>query len=171
MEEWKQIKDYPNYSVSNLGNIRNDKTGVILSDRIRGKGYKSVALYKKGCKGKQTNLSTHRLVAIHFIPNPDDLPQVDHIDNNKSNNKVTNLRWVDNSFNQRNVLKYKRQCSSIYKGVSLNKKSNIWIAEIMVNYKKMHLGSYKTEKEAGLAYNNYILENNLSHFVLNKIDE
>ena len=168
MEEWKQITDYPNYSVSSFGNVRNDKTEKILANRLRGKGYKSVALYNG--TGNQTNLSTHRLVAIHFIPNPDNLQQVDHIDNNKLNNNINNLRWINNSLNQRNTFKYKRPCSSIYKGVSFNKKGNCWVSEIMVNYTKKYLGSYKTEKEAGLAYNNYIIENNLSHFVLNEIN-
>jgi hypothetical protein len=168
MEEWKQIKDYPNYSVSCFGNVRNDKTGKLLSNnRLRGKGYNSVALYNG--KGERKDKSTHKLVGEAFIENPNNYDQIDHIDNDKLNNNISNLRWVNNSLNQRNVEKYKRKCSSTYKGVCFCKRANKFITEIMINRKKVYLGSFETEKEAGLAYNNYITENNLSHFILNEI--
>lgn len=165
MEDWKQIQDYPNYSVSSFGNVRNDKTGKILSNkRLRGKGYISFALSKGD--GKQINKNSHILVANAFIDNPNNYPQVDHIDQNKLNNNVNNLRWVTNQLNQRNINKYKRKCSSIYKGVCLNK--NLWGSSIMVNLKKIYIGSFKTEKEACLAYNEYIIKNNLDYFILNE---
>ena len=170
MEEWRKITDYENYSVSSFGNVRNDKTRKLLSNnRLRGKGYNSVALYNG--KGKRKDKSTHKLVGEAFIENPNNYDQIDHIDNNKLNNNISNLRWVNNSLNQRNVEKYKRKCSSTYKGVSFSKRANKFITEIMINRKKVYLGSFDTEKEAGLAYNEYIKKNNLEYFILNEISE
>ena len=83
-EEWRSIDGYLDYQVSNIGRVRNAKTGRILKPRYRGKkmNYLSVALYSKG---DQTNFSVHRLVANEFIPNPENKQHVDHIDGNKEN--------------------------------------------------------------------------------------
>lgn len=88
-EEWKGIKDYENYEVSNLGNIRNKKTGRILKSYNKG-GYVVVGLSKT--KGK--NFQVHRLVCQAFIPNPENKPQVNHKDKNGLNNNVENLEWM-----------------------------------------------------------------------------
>ena len=95
-EIWKLIKDYPNYSVSDLGNVKNNKTGRILKPLEVGGGYVVVDLWNNhGSKSKKI----HRLVAEAFIPNPDNKPQVNHIDGNKKNNKKDNLEWVTASEN------------------------------------------------------------------------
>ena len=96
MEEiWKQsIVD--NYEVSNLGRIRNLKTKRIINPDKEEKGYRRLSIKRKG---KRKHFAIHRLVAIAFIPNPENKRQVDHIDNDKSNNRVDNLRWVSNQEN------------------------------------------------------------------------
>jgi uncharacterized HNH endonuclease L247 len=98
MEVWKKIfidEIKTDYSVSNLGNVRNDITGKILSQRIQ-QGYKHVTL---AINKKPKSCRVHRLVAAAFIENPDNKPFVNHIDCNRSNNIVKNLEWVTPSEN------------------------------------------------------------------------
>ena len=90
----KTIADFPNYTVDEIGTVRN-KDGLILSQRTYS-GYKCVGLWKNGV-GKIEKV--HRLVAEAFIPNPNNLPCVNHKDENKLNNCVSNLEWCDYSYN------------------------------------------------------------------------
>ena len=90
---FKTIKEYPNYSINAKGECKNNTTGRKLTPRSAGKGYRVYGLRKNG---KPLNHYVHRLVAEHFIPNPNNLPFVDHIDGNKTNNSIENLRWVTN---------------------------------------------------------------------------
>ena len=90
---FKQIKDYPKYSVNEKGEVKNVTTGKTLKTRTAGKGYLCYNLYNES---GNTNKYIHRLVAETFLPNPNNLPFVDHIDGNKKNNSLTNLRWVSN---------------------------------------------------------------------------
>jgi len=84
MEEFRKIPGFEKYSVSNLGNVRADKTGRILSQFNHKDGYKFINLQTPT---KQTQL-VHRLVGYAFIPNPDGKPYIDHIDRNKTNNNL-----------------------------------------------------------------------------------
>lgn len=96
-EQWKVITGYDNYEVSTEGNVRNVKTGRILKSRDNDGGYLFVSLYKNG-KGK--NFKVHRLVANAFIPNPNNYDTVDHINHNRHDNRVENLRWLPLKENQ-----------------------------------------------------------------------
>lgn len=102
-EEWKKIEGFPNYSVSNLGRVRNDKKNRIMEYSYNAKKYYRVALSKNN---KRYARLVHRLVAEAFIPNPDNKPQVNHIDGNKVNNCVNNLEWATNQENQDHYWKY-----------------------------------------------------------------
>lgn len=93
-EIWKDVSNYDNYEVSILGRVRNKNTGRILKAANIG-GYYSVGL---SC-GKTKSYSVHQLVAQAFLPNLENKPQVNHIDKNGLNNKVTNLEWVTNKEN------------------------------------------------------------------------
>lgn len=91
-EEWKPINEYEDtYEVSNLGKVRNKKSGRVLKPGINRQGYEIVSLSKNNVKRMKR---VSRLVAIHFIPNDNDLPQINHIDEDRRNNIVTNLEWV-----------------------------------------------------------------------------
>lgn len=98
-EQWKPIDGFPNYQVSNRGRVMNLETGKVLKNRSNNHGYPYVALPKGD--GKSKNMLVHRLVAEAFIPNPLNLSQVNHIDENKRNNNVSNLDWVTASQNMR----------------------------------------------------------------------
>ena len=94
---WKDIEGYEGlYQVSNTGKVRSmnyNKTGKVkrLKPAIDSDGYLRLGLYKDG---KQRYYSVHRLVAMTFIPNPNNLPCVNHKDENKTNNCVDNLEWI-----------------------------------------------------------------------------
>lgn len=117
MEEmWKDIEGYEGfYQVSNLGNVRsldryvknrmsnkNIKRGKILKSCINKHGYLAVHLIKE-TKGQTKTV--HRLVANAFIPNPENKPEVNHIDGNKQNNILENLEWVTSSENTLHAIK------------------------------------------------------------------
>ena len=105
-EIWKDVAEYEGfYQVSNRGNVRSlarvdslgrKCRGRVLKQGYSGGGYPQVDLYKNG-KGKIGLI--HRLVAEAFIPNPESLPQVNHIDEVKDNNNVENLEWCDARYN------------------------------------------------------------------------
>lgn len=109
MEEWREIEGYPNYMVSNLGRVKSLGRWIngknkgkrwqeekILKQQLLNCGYLYIELYKNK-KGK--NFRVHRLVAEAFIPNPYNLPFINHKDENKQNNCVENLEWCDHIYN------------------------------------------------------------------------
>ena len=125
IEVWKTIKDYPDYMVSNTGKVKSldrylkqpksgfrKKEGRILSPMINKKGYPYVHLSKDG---KSVSKRIHRLVAEAFIPNPDNLPIVNHKDEDKTNNHVSNLEWCTNKYNSN----YGNRCQNISKTIRL----------------------------------------------------
>ena len=96
MEEWKTIKGFEGlYEVSNQGRVRR-ADGKIISQTFRGRGYLGVCLHKNK---RQFQKYTHRLVAEAFIENPFDYPCINHIDENKTNNDISNLEWCDFRYN------------------------------------------------------------------------
>lgn len=84
-----QIKNYENYYINNYGTVYNKHLKELRKEKTKG-GYLRVTLYKNG---KPKHFLIHRLVAQAFIPNPKNLPEVNHIDNNPVNNRVDNLAW------------------------------------------------------------------------------
>lgn len=162
MEEWKKIDGYENYSVSCLGNVRNDLTGRILKPRLRC-GYPSVQL------GRNNNKLVHRLVATAFCENENGYDIVDHIDRHSTNNHYLNLRWTTQSNNNRN--RKKNRGSSRYLGVSYNTSRRKWRATIMINGTTYFLGSFETELEARDAFRQAVADNNLQDFYPDDAEE
>ena len=143
VETYKKIEGFENYSISDFGNVRNDKTGRILKQSHRN-GYQMVRLQKDN---KTYKNDIHRLVAIAFIDNLDKKKCVDHIDNNIQNNNLINLRWATKSQNSQNRSMSTRNTSGV-KGVSWNKNTNKWRADICINGKKIRLGSFLNKDDA-----------------------
>lgn len=94
MEIFKEIENVEGWYISNMGTIKNE-TGEIRIPLNHPKGYLQTTI-----KGK--NYLVHRLVAKHFIPNPENKPQVDHINGDKTDNRVENLRWATSHENNSN---------------------------------------------------------------------
>lgn len=102
-ELWKAIPNFPNYLVSNEGRVKSiardygygSHGDMVLSQNDR-RGYKGVTLFKDGYR---YYLAVHRLVAEAFIPNPTNLPLVNHKDENRANNAASNLEWCDQVYN------------------------------------------------------------------------
>lgn len=88
--EYIQLTDFPTYEINRAGIVRNIKTKRPLKQELRD-GYYKVNLFKDG---KNYIRSVHRLLGLTFIPNPDNLPLIDHIDRDKTNNHLDNLRWA-----------------------------------------------------------------------------
>lgn len=97
IEIWKDIEEYGGrIQISNLGNIKSYKTNRNLKTVIKNSGYKKVSITFKTVS---KTFMIHRLVAITFILNPENKPQVNHKDGNKLNNCIDNLEWVTSSEN------------------------------------------------------------------------
>lgn len=97
MEEWRAVPGYEGlYEVSNKGNVRNVRRNTLLRLTKTKYGYIQVYLYKNGIR---TGLRVHRLVAKAFLLNPENLTEVNHKDEDKTNNSVDNLEWCNRSYN------------------------------------------------------------------------
>lgn len=96
-EIWKDIKGYEGiYQISDLGRVLNVKRGTLRKPSQDKDGYLQLSLSKNG---KREYLKVHRLVAQAFINNPSELPFVNHLDENKKNNSVSNLEWCTQEYN------------------------------------------------------------------------
>ncbi len=149
-EEFRKIQGYDNYSVSNFGNVRNDNTRKLLKNRKCTNEYYYITLCHES---KAKNHLIHRLVAIAFIPNPENKKCVDHIDNNIFNNNVLNLRWATQQQNTRNSKLNSNNTSGV-KGVSWDKKSKKWFAQIKINRINKRIGYFDNFEDAKQARQN-----------------
>lgn len=119
-EEWKDVVGWEGrYIVSSFGRIysipRSRCKGGLLKQSITNKGYLYVGLNKDK---KSIRLHVHRLVAEAFIPNPNNYPHIDHIDTNRANANVNNLRWCSRTMNRHNPITYQRIARSRQKDKS-----------------------------------------------------
>ena len=143
IEVWKHLANYENYEVSSFGQVRNKKTSRILKPACNG-GYMSVGLSNVG---KTKSHSVHRLVALTFLDNPENKPQVNHKDKNRSNNNINNLEWCSALEN------------NIHKSSTLIQKTNqnlkVWRVDVNSGEK---IELYNSIQEAS----KWCVENNLS---------
>ena len=134
MELWKDIKGYEGlYQVSNLGRVYSLTSKKVIKPHYNNSGYLKIDLYKDG-NGKR--FLVHRLVAETYLPNPNNYPQVNHKDENKTNNCVSNLEFCDRKYNIRYGTGHDRAAEKVKKAVfciELNKvfKSITEASEVM----------------------------------------
>ncbi len=134
-------KDYDEtYEVSTEGLLRNKKRGFIRKPTTDKQGYSTARI-------KNKSVAIHRLVALLFIPNPDNLSDVDHINGNKMDNRVENLRWLSRSHNLQNSKGHQDSKSGV-KGIDIHKPSGKWRARICVDYIIYDLGLYENKDDA-----------------------
>lgn len=99
MERWKDINGFEGlYMISDYGNVLSLKNNIIRKTKKNNRNYHQICLNKNG---EQHYFLVHRLVAEHFIDNPNNYPQVNHKDENKDNNRADNLEWCTNRYNCR----------------------------------------------------------------------
>ena len=136
-----EIEGYNNYLIYEDGKVYNQKYKRYLKQGFHGRGYLYVSLWKDG-KGK--NISIHRLIGDHYIPNPENKRCIDHINRIKTDNRIENLRWATHSENNQNTGIRKDNKLGI-KNISSYKYGYRY--EKIIN-KVVHRKSFKTLEEA-----------------------
>jgi len=153
IEVWKDIPEFEIYQVSNLGNVRSKnfrrtrKTQTLLK-HINNRGRYTLNLYKNGVRYSNRNISV--LMAKAFLnhkPCGHKLV-VDHINNNRLNDRLYNLQVITQRLN----LTKDKKGTSKYAGVCWDKSCNKWISYININGKSIFLGRFTDEQEAAQAY-------------------
>jgi len=162
-EIWLPVPNYNGlYEVSNFGNVRG-----LQRDVVNSKGVKFTIKpkeLKKGCAGTKNRYKRvvlcknskierwfiHRLVAMAFIPNPDNKPQVNHIDNNQSNNRVENLEWCTHKENMQHEVKNGRTQQGVKnKGVKLTEQQVLKIRELRKTMRNIDIANmYNVDRNA-----------------------
>ena len=151
------INNFENYIIFEDGLVINMWRGKekipVINDE---KGYLRLGLCKIGIESK---FYLHRLLALTFIPNPENLPEVDHIDRNPSNNNLENLHWVTILENNQNKGIPKTNTSG-NKNIRWDKKTKVWLFKKAIN-KKVYTMSSKDEQEVLDYKTQFYLQHNL----------
>jgi hypothetical protein len=162
-EIWKDLDGFDGlYQASNFGRIKNQKR--IKPQYLDKDGYCLIHLI---FKEKTKLFRVHRLIAKCFIDNEYNKKQVNHKNSNPNDNRIENLEWVSASENNCHRFIGKKT-SSIYRGVTYVTRDKRWLSQIQINHKKIHLGMFKTEKEAYLKRLEYEKENNINNIYLHQ---
>lgn len=154
-EIWEDVKGFENkYAISNLGRLKNKLNNHIYKFTNKNGDYFSVILYDNFHK-KHTRI--HRLVAEAFIPNPLNKSQIDHIDFNKQNNRVDNLRWVTGKENiKNNIEANKFYYVGYYNKNKINKKGKIIQFDKNMNKIGIYNNAAIASKETGVCSRNIL---------------
>lgn len=149
VEEWRDVPGYEGlYQASNMGNIRNDKTGAVLRLGLCTEGYHKVTL---GYRNSRKTVRAHILVMMSFnVTRPSGM-DIDHIDGNKTNNRLENLEYVTRRVNIQRHHSRTRSTSS-YMGVRWCKSKSTWGSKIGYNGSRYHLMYSRTEGNCGKIY-------------------
>lgn len=149
VENWKAVSGCSKFEVSDFGRVRRTNGGKILVGGDHN-GYRRFCIDKDS--GESVTILVHRVVFESHVRGLEEGEVIDHIDGNRMNNTLSNLRVCCNESNQYNRGSAK-QATSTYKGVSYCKVKNKWRAQIKTKGKSKHIGYYSVEADAALAYN------------------
>ena len=160
LEVFKKIEGYPDYAISNFGRVLSLPRKGVRKERFR-----KTNLNKHGylCFTFRTNkiminLRIHRLIAEHFIPNPFNLPYVDHIDQDKLNNQINNLRWVFPFDNCHNIDSAQIRSKLQIRHISYSDEKNKYVFQKTIRGKQ-HIRRFNTLEEAIEYKKKYLAEN------------
>lgn len=182
--EWRVIAEFPNYEVSNTGLIKNS-LGKIMKTFVQNSGYEVASFSIRN--GRSAKRTVHRVVAIAFIPNPDNVRYVNHIDGVKTNNPASNLEWVTA---QQNIQHARDLGLAKYNKPTLGKKlaprgaakkvsqyhgvywtaTGVWVCGFQMNGKRYQTSS-KCELTAAQLYDALVKKHNATHRPLNFPDD
>ena len=162
VEKWVNIENLPSYFISNFGRVFSKKSNKVMKNRVVSKnGYQQITL-------DNSQLLVHRLVAQAFIPNPDNLPCVNHKDENPFNNDFRNLEWCTYKYNSNygtnpsrhskkmldrynNDPDWKSDCIKRLAEIQKKKRKRVVQLDKFNNYLKTYESSYATEKDGHLS--------------------
>ena len=162
VEKWVNIENHPSYFISNFGRVFSKKSNKVMKNRVVSKnGYQQITL-------DNSQLLVHRLVAQAFIPNPDNLPCVNHKDEDPGNNDVRNLEWCTYKYNSNygtnpsrhskkmldrynNDPDWKSDCIKRLAEIQKKKRKRVVQLDKFNNYLKTYESSYATEKDGHLS--------------------
>ena len=162
VEKWVNIENHPSYFISNFGRVFSKKSNKVMKNRVVSKnGYQQITL-------DNSQLLVHRLVAQAFIPNPNNLPCVNHKDENPGNNDFRNLEWCTYKYNSNygtnpirhskkmldrynNDPDWKYDCIKRLAEIQKKKRKSVVQLDKFNNYLKTYESSYATEKDGHLS--------------------
>ena len=162
VEKWVNIENHPSYFISNFGRVFSKKSNKVMKNRVVSKnGYQQITL-------DNSQLLVHRLVAQEFIPNPNNLPCVNHKDENPGNNDFRNLEWCTYKYNSNygtnpsrhskkmldrynNDPDWKSDCIKRLAEIQKKKRKRVVQLDKFNNYLKTYESSYATEKDGHLS--------------------
>jgi len=151
LEEFIDIQGYEGlYKINRNGDIFSVLKNKILKTELSKDGYYRIGLSKDN---KQKHFSIHRLLALHFIPNPENLTVIDHIDRNRSNNNIENLRWCTQSDNCKN-----KEIKGCIAEIPQKYKTSFYIY-YRVYVRGKYLKNFKSREDAEEFLNKYLEEN------------
>ena len=162
VEKWVNTENHPSYFISNFGRVFSKKSNKVMKNRVVSKnGYQQITL-------DNSQLLVHRLVAQAFIPNPNNLPCVNHKDENPGNNDFRNLEWCTYKYNSNygtnpirhskkmldrynNDTDWKSDCIKRLAEIQKKKRKRVVQLDKFNNYLKTYESSYATEKDGHLS--------------------